>query len=103
MIRILDGTVLPADQVQSPATDEGLLRGDGVFEVLRLYDGVPFALAQHLGRLGRSAHNLRLELDLGAIERDIRALLAQAVAGDGLLRVLATRGGHRIVLIESLP
>ena len=43
MLGILDGTVLPADQVQIPVTDEGLLRGDGVFEVMRLYDGRPFA------------------------------------------------------------
>jgi branched-chain amino acid aminotransferase len=99
----VDGVLVPVAKAAIPVTDEGLLRGDGVFEVLRLYDGVPFAPAQHLRRLGRSAHNLRLELDLGAIERDIRALLAQAAAGDGLLRVLATRGGHRIVLIEPLP
>ena len=51
MLGILDGTVLPADQVQIPATDEGLLRGDGVFEVMRLYDGRPFAVDDHLERM----------------------------------------------------
>jgi branched-chain amino acid aminotransferase len=99
----VDGVLVPLAEAVIPVTDAGLLRGDGVFEVLRLYDGVPFAPAQHLERLGRSARNLRLELDLGAIERDVRALLAQAAPGDGLLRVLATRGGHRVVLIEPLP
>ena len=44
MLGILDGSVLPAEQIQIPATDEGLLRGDGVFEVMRLYDGRPFAV-----------------------------------------------------------
>jgi len=84
-------------------TDEGLLRGDGVFEVMRLYDGVPFGRTQHMQRMARSAENLRLEMDLSGIERDIDALLAEVRPGDALLRTLATRGGHRITLIEPLP
>ncbi len=37
-----------------PATDDGLLRGDGAFEVMRLYRGMPYALEDHLGA-GRPA------------------------------------------------
>ena len=55
MLAILDGTVMPAEEARIPATDEGLLRGDGVFEVMRLYGGRLFALDDHLRRLGRSA------------------------------------------------
>ena len=40
----LDGRTGPADELSIPVTDEGLLRGDGVFEVIRVYDGTPFAL-----------------------------------------------------------
>ena len=50
----LDGTIGPADEMRIPVTDEGLLRGDGAFEVMRLYGGRPFALADHLVRLRRS-------------------------------------------------
>jgi branched-chain amino acid aminotransferase len=39
----VDGVLVPVAKAAIPVTDEGLLRGDGVFEVLRLYDGVPFA------------------------------------------------------------
>jgi branched-chain amino acid aminotransferase len=53
--------------------------------------------------MAQSARNLRLDLDVGAVGRDIGALLRARDAGDGLLRVLATRGGHRIVLVEPLP
>jgi branched-chain amino acid aminotransferase len=90
MLGILDGTVLPADQVQIPATDEGLLRGDGVFEVMRLYDGRPFAVDDHLQRMERSARNLLLPIDVEAVRADIAALLV-------------TRGGRRIGFIEPFP
>jgi branched-chain amino acid aminotransferase len=99
----VDGALVPLAEARIPVTDEGVLRGDGVFEVIRLYDGVPFARKAHLERMARSAQNLRLELDIAGIARDIDALLASADPSDAMLRVVATRGGHRIVLIEPLP
>lgn len=101
----LDGTVLPAAEARVPATDEGLLRGDGVFEVLRLYGGRPFALDAHLERLARSAANLRLPIEPDAVRADVERLLA-AAAGEpdpGTLRIVLTRGGRRLLLTESLP
>ena len=103
MLGILDGKVIPADEVQIPARDEGLLRGDGVFEVMRLYDGRPFALDDHLDRMERSARNLLLTLDAGAVRADIEALLEAGEPSDGVVRVLVTRGGHRIGFLEPLP
>src|SRR5919107_5149981 len=103
MLAILDGTVLPADEVRIPATDEGLLRGDGVFEVVRLYDGRPFALDDHLARMERSAENLRLPLDTAAVRADVDALLEAGRPGDAVLRVLVTRGGRPSRLIEPMP
>jgi branched-chain amino acid aminotransferase len=103
MLGILDGTVLPADEMQIPARDEGLLRGDGVFEVMRLYDGHPFALDDHLERMERSAGNLLLPLDAEAVRADIRALLDAGRPTDGVVRVLVTRGGHRLGFLEPLP
>jgi branched-chain amino acid aminotransferase len=99
----VDGELVGLAEARIPVTDDGLLRGDGVFEVMRLYDGVAFGRDRHLERMTRSAQNLRLELDVVAIARDIDALLASAEPGDALLRLVATRGGHRIVLLEPLP
>jgi branched-chain amino acid aminotransferase len=99
----LDGVLVPLAEARIPVTDDGLLRGDGVFEVMRLYDGVPFARECHLERMAHSARNLRLELDVRAVGRDIDALLGTTAPGDGLLRALATRGGHRIVMVEPMP
>src|SRR3954451_3284128 len=103
MLGILDGTVLPADEVHIPARDEGLLRGDGVFEVMRLYDGHPFALDDHLERMERSAANLLLPRDAEAVRADVRALLEAGQPTDGVVRVLVTGGGHRIGFLEPLP
>ncbi len=99
----VDGAVGPAEQATIPATDAGLLRGDGVFEVLRLYEGRPFALDDHLARMERSAANLRLPLDPDRIRGDVEALLAKAGPMEALLRLVASRGGHRLALIEPLP
>jgi branched-chain amino acid aminotransferase len=99
----LDGTVVPLAEARIPVTDEGLLRGDGVFEVVRLYGGAPFALDEHIARMTTSAANLRLPFAAAAMEADARALLAAARPGDALLRLVVTRGGHRLALIEPPP
>jgi branched-chain amino acid aminotransferase len=99
----LDGAIVDESQAVIPATDEGLLRGDGVFEVVRLYDNRPFALDDHLARMENSAANMRLPLDTAAVRADVDALLAAAQPGDALVRVVVTRGGHRLALIEPLP
>ena len=103
MTRIcLDGALVPAEQAVNPVTDQGLLRGDGVFEVARLYDGIPYALDAHLERMRRSAENLRLPLDLDAVAADTPRCWTRA-PGDAALRMLVTRGGHRVAIIEALP
>src|SRR5215212_8560150 len=101
----LDGAVMPAADAAVPATDEGLLRGDGAFEVLRLYGGRPYALEAHLERLARSAANLRLPIELDAVRADVARLL-DAAGGEpdpGALRIVLTRGGRRLLLTETLP
>lgn len=99
----LDGVIGPAAEMQISITDEGLLRGDGAFEVMRLYDGRPFALDEHLERLRRSCEGLRLAADIEALSGELAALLEAGGPRDGLLRVVLTRGGRRIAILEPLP
>jgi branched-chain amino acid aminotransferase len=99
----VDGAIGPTAQATVPMKDDGLYRGDGAFEVIRLYDGKPFALVDHLDRLGRSAAAIQLEFDRGALEAEIEALLAQAGPVEGQLRLIVTRGGRRIAAIEPIP
>ena len=102
----LDGQIAPAQDLTIPATDEGLLRGDGAFEVIRVYDGIAFALADHLDRLERSGANLRLpDVFRRELETEIPELLDArgGSAFDGSLRVVITRGGRRLLLTEPAP
>jgi len=99
----VDGTIGPAAEARIPASDEGLLRGDGIFEVMRLYEGRPYALGAHLARFGTSAGNLRLDVDIEVVHAELHALLEAAGPVDALLRVVATRGGHRVLFVEPLP
>ncbi len=99
----VDGAIGPAEEARIPVTDDGLLRGDGAFGVMRLYAGRPFALDDHLARLQRSCAGLRLEADLEALRADIAALLDQAGPVEGILRLVLTRGGRRIAIVEPLP
>jgi branched-chain amino acid aminotransferase len=101
----LDGEIMPVGEAMLPVTDEGLIRGDGVFEVIRVYDGQLYAFDEHLARMERSAANIRLPVDLEAVRADAHRMLARAGTGPDhdLLRIMVTRGGRRILMTECLP
>jgi branched-chain amino acid aminotransferase len=103
MLASVDGAIGPAEQAVIPVTDEGLTRGDGGFEVMRLYAGRPFALEEHFVRLANTCAGLRLPYDDEAVRAEAAALLDAAGPNEALLRIVLTRGGRRIMTIEPLP
>ncbi len=103
MLASVDGAIGPAEEARIPVDDEGLTRGDGGFEVMRLYAGRPFAYEEHMERLVRTCAGLRLGYDEDAVRAEIAALLDAAGPSDGLLRVIVTRGGRRVLTVEPLP
>ena len=58
----IDGAFVPEDKAVLPVTDLAVLRGYGVFDFLRTYNGVPFHLDDHILRLERSAKLIGLSL-----------------------------------------
>jgi branched-chain amino acid aminotransferase len=98
----INGEVTPSGDALLPLPDDGLLRGDGAFEVLRVYGGRPFALAEHLDRMQRSADAIELSFDRPALEGEIRELLEQMDRLDCLVRLICTRSGRRLVMTEPL-
>jgi branched-chain amino acid aminotransferase len=99
----VDGTITATAEATVPLRDDGLYRGDGAIEVIRLYHGRPFALVDHLDRLERSAAAIELEFDRAALEAEIEALLGALGAADGQLRLIVTRGGRRLAMTEPIP
>jgi branched-chain amino acid aminotransferase len=100
---IVDGVVSPEGRVSLDADDSGLLVGQGVFETLRTYHGVPFAVSAHLERLAASA--AALGVPMPSTDR-LTAELHQAAgarAGESVVRVTLTGGGCRIVRAGPLP
>lgn len=103
MLASVDGTIGPAEEARIPATDEGLTRGDGAFEVARLYGGRAFALDDHMARLATTCEGIRLPFDDTALRAEIDALLDATGPVEALLRIVLTRGGRRVLTIEPLP
>jgi branched-chain amino acid aminotransferase len=99
----VDGRIGPTSEATIGLKDDGFYRGDGAFEVIRLYAGKPFALVDHIDRLGRSAAAIELQFDRAALEAEIAALLEQAGPVEGQMRLIVTRGGRRIAATEPIP
>jgi branched-chain amino acid aminotransferase len=58
----VNGAFVPAMQAALPLNDLGIVRGYGVFDLLRTYGKTPFRLRDHLKRLESSAGQIGLEL-----------------------------------------
>jgi branched-chain amino acid aminotransferase len=99
----VDGRITPPGEATISILDDGLLRGDGAFEVIKLYGGVPFRLDEHCARLGRSADAIHLDFDLDALRTEVDAILAEDADPDGCLRIVVTRGGRRLLTVEAQP
>jgi 4-amino-4-deoxychorismate lyase len=73
------------------ADDLGVVRGEAVFETLRLAGGKPAFLQLHLDRLARSAARVGIDLPSGWAEL-ARFAAAAFGTGDGMLRLTCTKG-----------
>jgi branched-chain amino acid aminotransferase len=90
----MNGALLDETDARIGVADHGLVVGDGVFEALKVRDGVPFALTRHLQRLRRSALGLGLgEVDVEEIRRgSLEVCAAPGNSGLGRLRITVTGG-----------
>ena len=87
--QMLEDPTAPAIAV----VDHGLTVGDGVFEAIKVLDGVPFALTRHLDRLQTSASALGLpKVDLDDVRRGVASALEGQHLPFGRIRITFTAG-----------
>lgn len=90
-----NGRFLPKEQVQLSPDDRGFLFGDGVYEVVRSYEGKLFALEPHLARLRYGLEELEIEgVDPGSLAGVCRELVERNALsrGDATVYLQVTRG-----------
>jgi branched-chain amino acid aminotransferase len=93
----VNGTLQDSGHAVISVFDHGFLYGEGIYEVLRTYDGVPFLFDRHVRRLRTSGSMIRLDIPLtdAAIEQRVRETMAAAGLGAGresYIRIVVTRG-----------
>ena len=91
----LNGDFIPLDQARVPVLDRGFIFADGVYEIIPVFSGAPFRLAEHLQRLRNSLDGISLHLDYDGEtwQSLIDQLLAlNRVTGDSSIYIQVTRG-----------
>ena len=94
MLIYVNGKLVPREEATISVFDHGFLYGDGVFEGIRVYDGVVFRLKEHMERLYESARSIALEIPLSA-EEMIQATVDTVAANqrrDAYVRLVVSRG-----------
>jgi D-alanine transaminase len=90
----LNGQYILHSQASVPVDDRGFLFADGVYEVIRVYDGKQFLAEPHFRRLRAGLAALRIRdtgmEDLPAITQ--RLMEENGVSGDGTVYIQVTRG-----------
>ncbi len=81
------------DRLLSPL-DQGFLFGASVYETIRTYDGVPFVLERHLGRLRESAEALSIDIDVSTktLTQRVYRTLEEAGNAESSIRVVISAG-----------
>jgi len=90
----LNGGIVSLEDAHISLQDRGILYGDGLFETIRVYDGKPFLLEKHIGRMSASASALDIEMpgSVEEINNAVSSLLSANRVKDGSLRMTLTRG-----------
>ncbi len=90
----LNDRIIPRSEAVISIFDHGFLYGDGIYETMRVYNGVVFKLDEHLNRLYRSASMIGLALpkDTDAIKIAVYETLSANDLSNAYVRLTVSRG-----------
>lgn len=115
-IYYVDGEFLPADKAVIPVDDLAIVRGIGVFDLLRTYNGKPYFLKEHVQRLYHSAKKINMVMPWSPEEvgRVVLETLDRNSLDEANARIIVTGGSspdfitpkgkpRLLVLVTPLP
>ena len=90
----INGTITASEDAKISVFDRGFIFGDGVYEVIAKINGRLFYKDAHLNRLRWCLEQIRIDVDVTALESDIPALLEVSGLADEdcLIYFQVTRG-----------
>ncbi|PKL76403.1 MAG: branched-chain-amino acid aminotransferase [Candidatus Melainabacteria bacterium HGW-Melainabacteria-1] len=91
---VIDGQIMPLDQVRIPVNDRSFLFGDSLYEVIATHKGKPFFTDDHLARLRATAAGLHMPLpwDDAWFKQQIRTGLKALPRDEVYVRIIVSRG-----------
>ena len=91
---IFNGDLKSRSEVKVDIEDRGYQFGDGVYEVIRVYNGELFAEDMHLNRLMDSAKLIQMKVPftVAEIKTRMKELIAEDQLKDGIVYMQLTRG-----------
>ncbi|WP_060681734.1 D-amino-acid transaminase [Virgibacillus halodenitrificans] len=94
MNKILFNNQITARERSIDIEDRGYQFGDGIYEVIGVYDGKPFLLEEHLLRLKRSAKEVHLQLPekIEKIKGNLEKLVQVNELVEGIIYLQISRG-----------
>jgi D-alanine transaminase len=94
-IAMIQDKIVPAGELDEVYFDRGIFFGDGVYEVMRSYNGRIFALEEHLQRFAGSLSGIKItDVDIDLVRsRILRAFEAARIA-DAKIYFHITRGSQ---------
>jgi branched-chain amino acid aminotransferase len=100
----LNNKIVPLSDAKVSVFDHGFLYGDGIYETMRVYDGVVFMLDEHIERLYRSASLIGLAIPkkISDIKISIYETLKANSLTNAYVRLTISRGYGPIGLDPDL-
>lgn len=94
MYIFLNGKIVPSKEAVVSVFDHGFLYGDGIYETMRVYDGVVFKIDEHLRRLYRSASLIGLTIppDINYFKIALYETLIANALRNAYVRLTVSRG-----------
>ncbi|OWK27336.1 MAG: hypothetical protein US76_03815 [Parcubacteria group bacterium GW2011_GWA2_38_13b] len=90
----LNGKIITVSNAHINLNDMGILRGYGIFDFFRTYNGKAFLLKEHFERFKRSAKILKLKMPISLIQLNnlMKNLLAENKLKECFVRMVLTGG-----------